>query len=66
MYPNTVAHVAEHQRLVHDVMNFTHDLNNGKAMISMETTKYLRHWLLTHIIHNDKDLGHTLSESGVN
>jgi hemerythrin-like metal-binding protein len=64
-YADSAAHIAEHKKLVADVVAFTQKLDSGKATISIELLRFLRGWLTTHIMHTDQQLGKALSAAGV-
>ena len=63
-YADTAQHVAEHKKLVADVLAFKVKLEGGTAMISIELMKFLRNWLTAHIMQTDQKLGKALIAAG--
>ena len=64
-YADSVRHIAEHKKLVAEVVAFKEKLESGTAMISIDLLKFLRDWLGTHILLSDKKLGDALAADGV-
>jgi hemerythrin-like metal-binding protein len=64
-YADAAPHIAEHKKLVADVLAFKVKLTGGTAMISIELMKFLRNWLTAHIMQTDQKLGKTLIAAGV-
>ncbi len=64
-YANTVAHKAEHHKLVQDVGAFKSKFDSGSASISIELMTFLRNWLSNHILNSDKKVGQSLNQKGV-
>lgn len=64
-YPNAAAHTAEHQRLVEQVLEFKRKYEGGQAAINMALMKFLKDWLIKHILGSDKAYGGHLVERGV-
>jgi hemerythrin-like metal-binding protein len=64
-YAESTAHLAQHKKLIADVVAFKEKLVSGKAMISIELMKFLRDWLNTHIMQTDMKLGQALIKAGV-
>jgi len=52
-YPEAAEHTAEHQRLVGQVLAFKSKLENKQASINMELMKFLKDWLIKHILGSD-------------
>lgn len=47
-------HIAEHRKLVEQVIDFQKKLEAGSASLSYEIMNFLRDWLVTHIMESDK------------
>lgn len=65
-YPEMVAHVKEHTKLVSQVKELEASLKEGKAVITIEVMTFLREWLTAHIQQSDKKYGKFLAEKGMN
>jgi hemerythrin-like metal-binding protein len=64
-YPATPEHVEEHQRLVAAVLDFKKKYEAGQASINMQLMKFLKDWLIKHILGSDKAYSAHLVERGV-
>jgi hemerythrin-like metal-binding protein len=64
-YPGTQAHVDEHKRLVTQVLEFKRKFELGEASINMQLMKFLKDWLIKHILGSDKAYSSHLVERGV-
>jgi len=64
-YPLTKEHVAEHQRLVAQVLDFQRKYALSQASINMQLMKFLKDWLIKHILGSDKAYSAHLVERGV-
>lgn len=64
-FPHAEAHVAEHQRLVQQVTEFKRKHETGSAKINMQLMKFLKDWLINHILGSDKAYSGHLVERGV-
>jgi hemerythrin len=53
-YPETAAHVREHDRLTAKVAALQRQFEDGKASVTMETMEFLRRWLDHHILGTDQ------------
>ncbi|MCL2876479.1 MAG: bacteriohemerythrin [Betaproteobacteria bacterium] len=53
-YPEYEAHCFLHRKLVSEVEALQHKIHSGKAAISFELLHFLRTWLTTHILGEDK------------
>lgn len=56
-YPEREAHQQEHQQLMQQTATLQSQLESGEDSLSNETFKFLRHWLLDHIVEVDKKFG---------
>ena len=64
-YPLGRAHTEEHQRLVTQVADFKQKFESGQANINMQLMKFLKDWLIKHILGSDKAYSAHLVERGV-
>ena len=64
-YADSSHHIAQHKKLVADVLAFKEKFDTGTAMISVDLMKFLRDWLATHIMKTDMKLGSALVAAGV-
>ena len=64
-YPAAEAHIAEHQQLVIRVLEFKRKFEAGEASINMQLMKFLKDWLIHHILGSDKAYSNHLIEHGV-
>lgn len=58
-------HKAEHDRFVSSVLDFQKRLHQGKILLSMEVTGFLKDWLTSHIKGEDKKYGPFLNGKGI-
>jgi hemerythrin len=54
-YPDYAEHKAEHQEFVDQMSVYRNTLSLGKQSITLELTRFLRNWLVTHISVRDKE-----------
>jgi hemerythrin len=64
-YPQSQAHTEEHQRLVARVAEFKRQFEAGETQINMQLMKFLKDWLIKHILGSDKAYSAHLVERGV-
>jgi len=64
-YAGTAAHEAAHQRLAQRVGAMIAAQENGGQVSLRDLTVFLRQWLISHILHTDKELGKALNARGV-
>lgn len=55
-YPEMVAHVHEHAQFIREVAEFQVKFTAGDTTLSLGLTKFLRVWLIDHILTVDKKL----------
>lgn len=55
-FPDSSAHIKEHQEFVDHVTDCHQRISEGKLVISLEITNFLRTWLVDHIKGTDKKL----------
>lgn len=64
-YPSAPQHIEEHQRLVAQVLEFKAKFEAGTASINMQLMKFLKDWLIKHILGSDRLYSAHLVERGV-
>jgi methyl-accepting chemotaxis protein len=64
-YPETQSHIAKHEKLVGQVMDFYNKFQSGEADVDNELLKFLKDWLINHIRGTDKEYVAFLNEKGV-
>ncbi len=64
-FPGAAEHVEEHKRLVEQVLDFKRRYEAGQASINMQLMKFLKDWLIMHILGSDKGYSAHLVERGV-
>lgn len=55
-YPKYQLHKLEHEKLLKQVTGLQADFTGGRVMMTMEISKFLRDWLVTHIQQTDRQL----------
>lgn len=55
-YPDMVGHVHEHAQFIREVSEFQLKFSAGDTTLSLGLTKFLRVWLIDHILTVDKKL----------
>ncbi len=65
LYPETIHHKREHQKLVEKVKSFANDFNNGRTTVSVDVMNFLKDWLINHIQGTDKKYSSFLNNKGV-
>ncbi len=64
-FPEAPAHIAEHKALVEQVLDFKKKYEANQASINMQLMKFLKDWLIKHILGSDKGYSAHLVERGV-
>jgi hemerythrin len=64
-YPAYAAHKAEHDSLTKKVLDFKHRFDSGQAMLTVELMTFLKSWLRSHILENDKKYGEVFKQQGL-
>ena len=59
-YPRFLAHKLQHDKLMDEIGQFQVSFASGKSMLTIKISKFLRDWLLTHIMQTDKLLADAL------
>lgn len=53
-YPDAEAHIAEHQKLVGQVLDYQAKFERKEVRMNMELMRFLKDWLIKHILGSDK------------
>jgi len=64
-YPETAQHKEYHRKLVQQVLDFEAGLKSGKAKVTMEIMRFLKDWLINHIMGTDKKYTTFLNSKGI-
>ncbi len=64
-YPELQEHRKEHERLIEEVFDLNARCEVGKTEITFETMEFLKHWLLDHILAEDKKLRDYFEQRGI-
>jgi methyl-accepting chemotaxis protein/hemerythrin len=64
-YPDTRQHKEIHAKLVQQVLDFEAALKSGKAKVTMDFMRFLKDWLVGHIMGTDKKYGPFLNSKGL-
>jgi len=64
-YSETKAHKEIHAKLVRQVLDFEAALKSGKAKVTMEIMRFLKDWLVQHIMGTDKKYSTFLHGKGL-
>jgi hemerythrin len=55
-YAERTAHKVEHDKLLNEVLDLQKKFNDGSVMLTIQVSKFLREWLVTHIMKSDQKL----------
>ncbi|MDP2847137.1 MAG: bacteriohemerythrin [Humidesulfovibrio sp.] len=64
-YPETAAHKELHAKLVQQVLDFEAGLKSGQAKVTMDIMRFLKDWLVKHIMGTDKKYSGFLQSKGL-
>lgn len=64
-YPNYEAHKKQHEHLKDEVINIYNRVKAGKDTVNVDLIMFLRKWLKTHILKDDKQSSAFLLEKGI-
>jgi methyl-accepting chemotaxis protein len=64
-YPDTQSHIAKHEKLVGQVMDFYNKFQSGEADVDNELLKFLKDWLVSHIMGTDKEYSAFFNSKGI-
>lgn len=65
-YPRLDAHIAEHKKFVDKVGEMEQRFNEGKLILSLEVTTFLKDWLINHIMVSDQKYAEYFKKRGIN
>lgn len=60
-YAHRAHHEQEHEKLTNEMLELQERFVHGKLMLSLEVSKFLREWVLIHILQEDKQLAAAIS-----
>ena len=63
-YASYLTHKREHDKLIRQVVDLQNDFSNGKAMLTITVSKFLKDWLIEHIEKTDKLLALAIQQAG--
>ncbi len=63
-YPGLVEHQKIHQELIEEIQAFKQKATSGTEVLARELLKFLRVWLMEHILKADKEYGPFLESRG--
>lgn len=66
-YPDSTAHQLQHKKLIDDVVNYRKRLESGRepaAVVASKMPRFLKDWLIGHIMQTDKTFGTYLAKQG--
>ncbi len=61
-YPS---HKIEHEKFVEKVLDFEDRFKNGKLLLTVEVTNFIKDWVSNHIMNTDKKYSNFLIQKGV-
>jgi hemerythrin-like metal-binding protein len=64
-YPAADRHRAEHTALTRQVEDFVDRYDRGEIALNVQLLNFLRDWLTTHILKEDKEYGPWLNKAGI-
>ncbi len=64
-YPESEAHIKEHNDFVKKVQEFQKQFEEGKSLLSIEILNFLKDWLYHHIMGTDKKYSKFFNDRGL-
>lgn len=64
-YPAEASHRDEHRHLAERVIDLKEDFDAGNTAVTLEVMRFLREWLIKHIVSADRDFAPFLAARGV-
>jgi hemerythrin len=64
-YPGYEEHKAQHEELIHSMVDLQHKVETGKTAIGFELMHFLKIWLTKHIMESDQQYSHFFMEAGL-
>ncbi len=62
-YPDYESHKEEHEKLINSLEELSEKASQGEKFVTIETFKFLKDWLFTHISKVDKKMGDYIIEN---
>ncbi len=64
-YPGYLSHKKQHDFFVNKVLDFEERFNNGKLILTIEITNFIKDWISKHICHADKKYSDFFIQKGI-
>jgi hemerythrin len=64
-FPDFKNHKAEHDKFVSTVLNFEERYKNGKLLLTIEITNFIKEWISKHIMGTDKKYTDFFIKNGI-
>jgi hemerythrin-like metal-binding protein len=64
-YPEYNSHKAEHDKFVETVTDYEERYKNGRLLLSVEITFFIKEWVSTHILVTDKKYSEFFTRNGI-
>ena len=64
-YPGFITQKSEHDKLLSKVKQYQAELQSGKLALSIEVMRFLKDWLVSHIMGSDKKYSSFFNAAGV-
>jgi hemerythrin len=64
-YPGYEEHKAQHEELIHSMVDLQHKVQTGKTAIGFELMHFLKIWLTKHIMESDMQYSDYVLEAGL-
>lgn len=64
-YPDRQAHIREHNEFIMNITSKFDKMKKGELVLSVEISKFLRDWLLNHVMSSDKKFAPFIKEIAV-
>lgn len=62
-YSGAIEHRQEHEKLVREVLSLQGKFNEGNALLTVKVSKFLKDWLVEHIMKTDKALSTAIQQA---
>jgi hemerythrin-like metal-binding protein len=64
-YPDTLAHIVEHDRFREQVAQYSAHFQSGRDVIAVEVSDALQEWLMRHILQSDAEYASFFQANGI-
>jgi hemerythrin-like metal-binding protein len=64
-YPGTATHIKEHQSFTKKAADVKKRFDSGKLVLSLEITKFVRDWIISHVLGTDKKYSQCFIDNGL-